>query len=80
MMPTPSTEPPCWRLEARQPGLQAARQLQGVEPEHGEGQQHEHDREADQDVGVLEGCLEFQAGRRHHHQPEQGVGDRHPCT
>ena len=26
---------------------------------------------------MLEGCLEFQACRRHH-QPEQGVGDRHP--
>ncbi len=57
--------------------MQTARQLQGVEAEHGEGQQHEHHRETDQHIGVLQRSLEFQA-RRGHYQPQQGVGDRHP--
>ncbi len=63
--------------EAREAGLQAARQLQGVEPEHGEGEQHEHHREADEHIGVLKGRLELQA-RRGDDEPEQGIGDRHP--
>ncbi|MNH04258.1 hypothetical protein D3C79_635480 [compost metagenome] len=51
--------------------------MQGIEPEHGERQQHEHDGEADQHIGVLQRGLELQAGRGDD-QPEQGVGDRHP--
>ncbi len=61
---------------ARQPGLQRRGQLQGIEAEHRQRQRDKQHRQADQHVRVLQRRLELQAGGGHH-QPQQGVGERH---
>lgn len=56
--------------------MQRRGQLQGIEAEHRQRQRDEQRRQADQHVRVLQRRLELQAGGGHH-QPEQGIGQRH---